>query len=126
MADNLLEEGQRNRWRQTRTTPMTPAHQLPFEADAMEAKAKILVVDDNAQNRALAQATLEDEGYEVVLADNGEAGLRAMESERPDCVLLDVRMPGTDGFARGLGHAGRVPDGPARRRHVRSCLAGGG
>jgi two-component system sensor histidine kinase/response regulator len=78
---------------------MNPAHQLPFEADAMEAKAKILVVDDNAQNRALAQATLEDEGYEVVLAENGEAGLRAIESERPDCVLLDVRMPGTDGFA---------------------------
>lgn len=62
-------------------------------------KAKILVVDDNAQNRALAQATLEDEGYAVVLAENGEAGLCAVENERPDCVLLDVRMPGTDGFA---------------------------
>jgi two-component system, sensor histidine kinase and response regulator len=66
----------------------------------MEAsKAKILVVDDNAQNRALAQATLEDEGYTVILAEDGEAGIRAVESERPDCVLLDVRMPGTDGFA---------------------------
>ncbi|MEO8178897.1 MAG: hybrid sensor histidine kinase/response regulator [Deltaproteobacteria bacterium] len=61
--------------------------------------AKILVVDDNAQNRALAQATLEDEGYRVVLAETGEDGLRAVQSERPDCVLLDVRMPGTDGFA---------------------------
>src|SRR6185436_18055679 len=61
--------------------------------------AKILVVDDNAQNRALAQATLEDEGYSVILAETGEAGLRAVENERPDCVLLDVRMPGTDGFA---------------------------
>jgi len=62
-------------------------------------KAKILVVDDNAQNRALAQASLEDEGYEVLLASGGEEGLRLVESERPDCVLLDVRMPGTDGFA---------------------------
>lgn len=62
-------------------------------------QAKILVVDDNAQNRALAQETLEDEGYQVILAENGEAGLRAVEAERPDCVLLDVRMPGTDGFA---------------------------
>jgi two-component system, sensor histidine kinase and response regulator len=61
-------------------------------------KAKILVVDDNSQNRALAQATLEDEGYEVLLASDGEEGLRLVEAERPDCVLLDVRMPGTDGF----------------------------
>lgn len=62
-------------------------------------KAKILVVDDNAQNRALAQATLEDEGYEAILAETGEDGIRAVETEKPDCVLLDVRMPGTDGFA---------------------------
>jgi signal transduction histidine kinase len=61
--------------------------------------AKILVVDDNAQNRALARETLEDEGYTVILAENGEEGLKAVERERPDCVLLDVRMPGTDGFA---------------------------
>jgi len=60
---------------------------------------KILVVDDNAENRALAQATLEDEGYAVVLAGGGEEGIRAFEAQRPDCVLLDVRMPGTDGFA---------------------------
>lgn len=59
---------------------------------------KILVVDDNAENRALAQATLEDEGYEVVLAASGDEGISAVESQRPDCVLLDVRMPGTDGF----------------------------
>jgi signal transduction histidine kinase len=62
-------------------------------------KARILVVDDNAQNRDLAQATLEDEGYEVLLASGGEEGIRRVEEERPDCVLLDVRMPGTDGFA---------------------------
>lgn len=62
-------------------------------------KARILVVDDNAQNRDLAQATLEDEGYEVLLASGGEEGIRKVETERPDCVLLDVRMPGTDGFA---------------------------
>jgi two-component system, sensor histidine kinase and response regulator len=61
--------------------------------------AKILVVDDNAQNRALARETLEDEGYTVILAENGEEGLEAVVRERPDCVLLDVRMPGTDGFA---------------------------
>src|SRR5688572_650244 len=66
--------------------------------DATEPKAKILVVDDNEQNRALAHATLVDEGYEVVLAENGEQGVAAFEAHRPDCVLLDVRMPGMDGF----------------------------
>ena len=79
---------------------MVAAYPLRYELDPMQqTAAKILVVDDNAQNRALAQATLEDEGYDVILAETGEDGVRAVQSERPDCVLLDVRMPGTDGFA---------------------------
>lgn len=61
--------------------------------------AKILVVDDNAENRALAQAALDDEGYVTVLAADGADGIAAFAAERPDCVLLDVRMPGMDGFA---------------------------
>ncbi|HLV68679.1 MAG TPA: hybrid sensor histidine kinase/response regulator [Polyangiaceae bacterium] len=60
---------------------------------------KILVVDDNAENLSLAKATLEDEDFRVVLAKSGEEGVAAFERERPDCVLLDVRMPGMDGFA---------------------------
>jgi two-component system sensor histidine kinase/response regulator len=63
------------------------------------APAKVLVVDDNAANRDLARETLEDEGYSVIVAAGGEEGIRAFEQERPDCILLDVRMPGTDGFA---------------------------
>ena len=62
-----------------------------------EPSVTVLVVDDNATNRAIAQATLEDEGYRVVLADDGEQGVAAYEREHPDCVLLDVRMPGLDG-----------------------------
>jgi two-component system, sensor histidine kinase and response regulator len=58
---------------------------------------KILVVDDNAPNRQLAQATLEDEGYRVVLAVNGEQAVSMFQSDAPDCILLDVRMPGVDG-----------------------------
>jgi len=61
--------------------------------------AKILVVDDNEQNRALVEATLEAESHEIVLASNGEQALRAFEQGMPDCILLDVRMPGLDGFA---------------------------
>ena len=57
----------------------------------------VLVVDDNASNRALAQATLEDEGYRVVVAASGEAAVAAFVAARPDCVLLDIQMPGMDG-----------------------------
>ncbi|HEU4404571.1 MAG TPA: hybrid sensor histidine kinase/response regulator [Polyangiaceae bacterium] len=60
--------------------------------------ATVLVVDDHEPNRALAQGTLEDEGYRVVTADDGLAGVAAFERERPDCVVLDIRMPGLDGF----------------------------
>jgi len=60
----------------------------------------ILVVDDNEQNRALARITLEEEaGYAVVLAATGQEGVEQFERHRPDCVLLDIRMPGLDGFA---------------------------
>jgi signal transduction histidine kinase len=75
---------------------------------------KILVIDDNAENRALAKATLEDEGLEAVLAASGKEGLLAFESASPDCVLLDVRMPEMDGFAvcekiRSLPRGANVP-----------------
>ncbi len=63
-----------------------------------ETQATILVVDDNAANRSLAQNTLEDEGYRVVLATGGAEGVAAFEAEHPDCILLDVNMPGVDGF----------------------------
>jgi two-component system sensor histidine kinase/response regulator len=63
-------------------------------------KFTILVVDDNEQNRALARATLEEEDdYTVVLAATGQQGVEQFERYRPDCVLLDIRMPGLDGFA---------------------------
>lgn len=60
--------------------------------------ATVLVVDDNAENRALAEAILVDEGYAVLLASGGEEGVQLFDRQRPDCVLLDVRMPGVDGF----------------------------
>lgn len=62
-------------------------------------KETILVVDDNEANRDLARATLEDEGYEVLVATGGREGLALFETRRPDCILLDIRMPEMDGFA---------------------------
>jgi signal transduction histidine kinase len=66
--------------------------------DASERRTCVLVVDDNQQNRALAKATLEVEDCDVVLAASGPEGLAAFEAHHPDCVVLDVRMPGMDGF----------------------------
>jgi DNA-binding response OmpR family regulator len=59
--------------------------------------ARILVVDDEPTVRALVRDVLEEEGHEVLLAEDGYAGLRMTESQRPDCVVLDVMMPGIDG-----------------------------
>ena len=76
--------------------------------------ATVLVVDDNEANRLLAQQTLEDEGYRVILANGGRAGLAAFEKHPPDCILLDVRMPELDGFEvceriRAIPTGARVP-----------------
>jgi two-component system sensor histidine kinase/response regulator len=65
----------------------------------MTSSATILVIDDSADNRLMMATALEGDGYRVVLADGGEVGISAFARARPDCVLLDVVMPGTDGLA---------------------------
>ena len=60
---------------------------------------KILVVDDDPSVRALVRDVLEVEGYAVELAEDGFSALRKVEAVRPDCVVLDVMMPGMDGHA---------------------------
>lgn|GEM_PF-44119 len=60
--------------------------------------ARILVVDDLAEIRDLLQVYLEDEGYQVLTACNGEEALAAVAAHPPDLILLDIMMPGTDGY----------------------------
>ena len=60
--------------------------------------AKILAVDDEPQYRYLIQLNLEASGYSVSVAEDGIAGLNKVVDENPDLVLLDVLMPGVDGF----------------------------
>ena len=59
---------------------------------------RILVVDDVATNRLIARAKLIANYYEVIEAESGEQALELAESEQPDLILLDVMMPGIDGF----------------------------
>lgn len=73
-------------------------------------RGRVLVVDDNAENRALAQATLEDEGYELDMASSGDEALAAFARTPPDCVLLDIRMPGMDGIT-ACKRMRELPDG---------------
>lgn len=61
-------------------------------------RATILVVDDNAENRALAQAILEDEGHHVGIAKCGADAIELAASTAFDCILMDVRMPNIDGI----------------------------
>ena len=60
--------------------------------------ARVLVIDDEAPIRLLCRVNLEAEGMEVLEADDGERGLEIARSERPDVILLDVMMPGLDGW----------------------------
>lgn len=59
---------------------------------------RILVVDDIADNSFLLQTILEEEGYQVDIADNGKIALKKVTSAPPDLILLDVMMPEMNGF----------------------------
>jgi two-component system KDP operon response regulator KdpE len=59
---------------------------------------KILVIDDDITLLKFLEDYLEGEGFEVVACDNGPLGLRTFYEERPDLVVLDVMMPGMDGW----------------------------
>ena len=61
-------------------------------------RERILVVDDDANIRALLTVLLENEGYQVLAAADGEAGILTATLEQPDLILLDIRMPKMDGL----------------------------
>ncbi len=72
---------------------LSPTQDLP------KTKSTVLVVDDEPINIQLLQRKLEWDGITVLTATNGEACLEVAKEERPDLILLDVMMPGMDGFA---------------------------
>lgn len=60
--------------------------------------AKILVIDDEQGIRDLLDALLRRKGYDVILAESGQKGLQLFRRERPDVMVLDLKMPGMDGL----------------------------
>jgi DNA-binding response OmpR family regulator len=78
----------------------------------MSAPARILVVEDETGIAMALEDDLRQEGYDVVLAARGDEAIEAVRAARVDLVLLDVMLPGRDGFdvCRDLRHAGmRMP-----------------
>jgi two-component system, cell cycle response regulator DivK len=61
--------------------------------------AKVLIVEDNAANMALAVFLLESAGHTVLSAIDAEAGLTLARAEQPDLILMDIQLPGMDGLA---------------------------
>ena len=75
----------------TMATPMaTPGEKIP--------EARVLVVDDEANIVELLSVSLKFQGFEVATASNGAQALDRAREARPDAVILDVMMPGMDGF----------------------------
>jgi CheY-like chemotaxis protein len=74
---------------------------------------KILVIDDEPDLRLLVRLILESDGYEIVEAASGEEGLELIPGERPRLVLLDIRLPGIDGWEvlerMREDHSGDIP-----------------
>ena len=60
--------------------------------------AVILIIDDSPTELHLFQKMLEKGGFETLVADSGEEGIRKAQTSRPDCILMDVVMPGMNGF----------------------------
>ncbi len=65
----------------------------------MNAKVRVLVIDDDVSIRKMLRVCLEAAGYEVTLASTGEAGVSAARKQPPDVVLVDLRLGGMDGLA---------------------------
>jgi len=75
---------------------------------------KILLIEDNEQNRYLTTFLLEKNGYQVVAAEDGPTGVALAAKIRPDAILLDIQLPGMDGYsvAKALRECPSLDDVP--------------
>jgi DNA-binding response OmpR family regulator len=64
----------------------------------MNSKARILVIDDHERTVKAIEEILQEQGYEVLTAFEGATGLQRAREEKPDLIILDIMMPGMDGY----------------------------
>jgi signal transduction histidine kinase/DNA-binding response OmpR family regulator len=81
-----------------KTSRATPASRSSIEAPAFSRKRRVLVVEDNEDVREMMKDLLEELGHEVELATNGLEGVTKVLEFRPDVALVDVGLPGIDGY----------------------------
>lgn len=60
--------------------------------------SRVLIADDNEQNRELLDAYLADEGYEILMANDGKETMDVVAASQPDLILLDIMMPRMSGY----------------------------
>ena len=72
----------------------------------------ILVIEDHEDNRRIMRDLLTSSGYEVIEAVTGEEGVIAAETYRPDLILMDVELPGIDGYEA----TGRIKANPSLQK----------
>lgn len=96
--------------------------------------SKVLIIEDNSDNRDILKRQLAYLGYEVAEAADGLEGLRQVENEKPDLVIVDIMMPDLDGreVARRLRASPETKDLPIlaatvlfHSEDIQSCLAAG-
>ena len=76
--------------------------------------SKILLVEDHEDNRQIVRDLLDGEGFDLVEARTGEDGVVMVESQHPDLILMDIQLPGIDGYEatrqiRANPAFGRIP-----------------
>src|SRR4051794_7749814 len=86
---------------------------------------RVLVIDDEAPIRLLCRVNLEAEGMEVLEASDGPTGLEKARNDEPDVILLDVMMPGLDGWqvAAISSRAGGASAGTGSKRSMGAIVA---
>lgn len=82
----------------TGASQQQPKEHLPPIVPEEKIPGKVLIIEDDEDLATLLQYSLKKESHEVSIADNGRNGLELAESEKPDLILLDIMMPGLDGW----------------------------
>ncbi len=94
--------------------PANPTSREECERHSLNSKGIILAVDDTSESLRILTEILVSQGYDVRPADSGELALASIEATQPELILLDIRMPGMDGFEvcrrlKGRSESHRIP-----------------